>query len=83
MPRSTHFGIHTDNPEAVQPFCQDVFGWTFQIFEGGPIEYWLIRTGFDNEAGVRKVRGPQLFVKRPRMNGRISRMSGLRLSARG
>lgn len=39
MNRVTHFEIYTDDPEAVQPFYQNVFGWKFQKFEGGPIEY--------------------------------------------
>ncbi len=52
MPRVNHFEIYTANPEAVQPFYRDVFGWTFQKFEGGPVEYWLITTGPDNEAGI-------------------------------
>jgi predicted enzyme related to lactoylglutathione lyase len=52
MPRVNHFEIYTDDPEAVQPFYQDVFGWKFQKFEGGPIEYWLITTGPDNEPGI-------------------------------
>jgi hypothetical protein len=33
MNRVTHFEIYTDDPEAVQPFYQDVFGWKFQKFE--------------------------------------------------
>ena len=52
MPRVNHFEIYTANPEAVQPFYEDVFGWTFQKFEGGPIEYWLITTGPDDEPGI-------------------------------
>jgi uncharacterized protein len=52
MPRVNHFEIYTDGPEAVQPFYQDVFGWKFQKFEGGPIGYWLITTGPDNEPGI-------------------------------
>jgi len=52
MPRVNHFEIYTDDPEAVQPFYQDVFGWKFQKFEGGPIKYWLITTGPDNEPGI-------------------------------
>ena len=27
MNRVTHFEIYTDDPEAVQPFYQDLFGW--------------------------------------------------------
>ena len=52
MNRVTHFEIYTDDPKAVQPFYQDVFGWKFQKFEGGPIEYWLVTTGDDKEPGI-------------------------------
>src|SRR2546430_4787797 len=52
MNRITHFEIYTDNPQALQPFYQDVFGWKFNKFEGGPIEYWLVTTGDDKEPGI-------------------------------
>ena len=52
MNRVTHFEIYTDNPEAVQPFYREVFGWKFNKFEGGPIEYWLITTGDDSAPGI-------------------------------
>src|SRR5213080_1279476 len=52
MNRVTHFEIYTDDPEAVQPFYQDAFGWKFNKFEGGPIEYWLVTTGDDKDPGV-------------------------------
>src|SRR2546423_10385581 len=52
MNRVTHFEIYTDNPKTVEPFCARVFGWKFQKFEGGPIEYWLVTTGDDNEPGI-------------------------------
>ena len=52
MNRVTHFEIYTDDPQAVQPFYQDVFGWKFNKFEGGPIEYWLVTTGDDKEPGI-------------------------------
>jgi uncharacterized protein len=52
MNRVTHFEIYTDDPEAVQPFYQRVFGWKFNKFEGGPIEYWLVTTGDDTEPGI-------------------------------
>ncbi len=51
MPRVTHFEIYTADPEAVQPFYRDVFGWKFEKFEG-PFAYWLITTGPDNEPGI-------------------------------
>jgi predicted enzyme related to lactoylglutathione lyase len=52
MPRVVHFEIYTDDPDAVRPFYQDVFGWKFQKCEGGPIEYWLVTTGDDKESGI-------------------------------
>src|SRR6266404_9916353 len=52
MNRVTHFEFYTDNPEAVQPFYRNIFGWKFQKFEGGPIEYWLVTTGDDKEPGI-------------------------------
>jgi len=52
MNRVTHFEIYTDYPETVQPFYQDVFGWKFQKFEDGPMEYWLVTTGDDKDPGI-------------------------------
>src|ERR1043166_7942055 len=52
MNRVTHFEIYTDDPQAVQPFYQDIFGWKFNKFVGGPIEYWLVTTGDDKEPGI-------------------------------
>ena len=52
MNRVVHFEIYTDEPEAVQPFYQDVFGWKFKKFEGGPVEYWLVTTGDDKDTGI-------------------------------
>jgi len=51
MPRVVHFEIYTDDPDAVRPFYQDVFGWKFQKF-GGPLDYWLVTTGDDEESGI-------------------------------
>jgi uncharacterized protein len=52
MPRVVHFEIYTDDPEAVRPFYEKVFGWKFKKFEGSPIEYWLVATGDDKEPGI-------------------------------
>jgi uncharacterized protein len=52
MNRVTHFEIYTDDPDVVRPFYQNVFGWKFQKFEGGPMEYWLVTTGEDKEPGI-------------------------------
>jgi predicted enzyme related to lactoylglutathione lyase len=51
MPRVTHFEIYTDEPEAVRPFYEEVFGWKFNKFEG-PMEYWLVTTGNDKDPGI-------------------------------
>ena len=51
MPRVTHFEIYTDDPEAVRPFYEDVFGWKINKFEGGPW-YWLVTTGNNKEPGI-------------------------------
>src|SRR5207245_3106460 len=52
MNRVTYVEIYTDDPEAVRPFYRQVFGWKFNKFEGGPIEYWLVTTGDDKEPGI-------------------------------
>jgi predicted enzyme related to lactoylglutathione lyase len=52
MNRVVHFEIYTDKPEAVQPFYENVFGWKFKKFEGGPMEYWLVTTGDDKDPGI-------------------------------
>ena len=52
MARVVHFEIYTDDPDAVRPFYQDVFGWKFQKFEGGPMEYCLVTTGDDRQPGI-------------------------------
>lgn len=52
MNRVVHFEIYTDDPDVVRPFYQDVFGWKFHKFEGGPMEYWLVTTGDDKEPGI-------------------------------
>jgi predicted enzyme related to lactoylglutathione lyase len=52
MPRVNHFEIYTENPEAVRPFYESVFGWKFSKFEGGPLEYCLITTGEDKDPGI-------------------------------
>jgi hypothetical protein len=50
--RVTHFEIYTNDPETVQPFYRDVFGWKLNKFEDGPIEYWLVTTGDDKDPGI-------------------------------
>jgi uncharacterized protein len=49
--RPVHFEIHAEQPDRAIRFYTDVFGWTFQKWEG-PIPYWLITTGPDTERGI-------------------------------
>jgi uncharacterized protein len=45
MPRPTHFEIPVDDPDRAERFYADVFGWTFQRFEGAPQYYGMATTG--------------------------------------
>jgi predicted enzyme related to lactoylglutathione lyase len=51
VPRVIHFEIHADNPERAIAFYQSVFAWKFTQW-GGPVEYWLIVTGPDDQRGI-------------------------------
>ena len=49
--RVEHFEISADDPERAAQFYRDIFGWNIQKWEG-PIEYWLVTTGPDEEPGI-------------------------------
>jgi predicted enzyme related to lactoylglutathione lyase len=51
MPRPVHFEIPSDDPERAMAFYAAVFGWTYHKF-GGPMPYWLITTGPNEEPGI-------------------------------
>ena len=51
MARVIHFEIPSDKPDRAAKFYGDVFGWTFQKWEG-PMEYWLVSTGDEKERGI-------------------------------
>jgi len=51
MPRIIHFDIPADDPARAQKFYQDVFGWTFDKWNG-PMEYWMAKTGDDKLPGI-------------------------------
>lgn len=51
MPRVVHFEIHAGDPDRAVNFYQNLFGWTFQKWEG-PMDYWLITTGPDDQRGI-------------------------------
>ena len=44
MSRVIHFEIHAADPERAIRFYSGLFGWNFASW-GGPMEYWLIKTG--------------------------------------
>jgi predicted enzyme related to lactoylglutathione lyase len=51
MSRVTHFEIPADNPDRAIKFYEKVFGWKIEKWDG-PIEYWMIRTGPEDEPGI-------------------------------
>lgn len=51
MPRPSHFEIPVDDPDRAEAFYQNVFGWSFQRYEGAPQYYGLATTG-EGEPGI-------------------------------
>lgn len=51
MGRVVHFELPADDPERAINFYQKALGWTFKKWEG-PVEYWLVMTGPDDEPGI-------------------------------
>jgi predicted enzyme related to lactoylglutathione lyase len=51
MGRVVHFEIHAEDPERAVAFYQAVFGWEISKWDG-PVDYWLVGTGPDEEAGI-------------------------------
>jgi hypothetical protein len=51
MPRIVHFDIPADDPSRAQKFYNEVFGWTFEKWDG-PMDYWLAKTGDDKQPGI-------------------------------
>jgi hypothetical protein len=52
MLRIVHFEIPVDNPQRAITFYKEVFGWEFTKWEGGEMEYWLVKTGEDSQTGI-------------------------------
>lgn len=50
MSRVVHFEIHAENPQRAIKFYEAVLGW--QISQWGGQEYWLIKTGPDDQPGI-------------------------------
>jgi predicted enzyme related to lactoylglutathione lyase len=51
MGRVIHFEIHAADPDRAVTFYTGVFGWKVEK-AGGPVDYWLVTTGPDGEAGI-------------------------------
>jgi predicted enzyme related to lactoylglutathione lyase len=51
MPRVVHFEIPADDPERAIEFYKKAFGWKVDKWEG-PFDYWLVKTGEDDEPGI-------------------------------
>lgn len=49
--RVSHFEINAEEPERAAKFYREVFGWQIEKWKG-PIDYWLIKTGPDDEPGI-------------------------------
>jgi predicted enzyme related to lactoylglutathione lyase len=52
MGRVVHFEIHAADCDRAERFYKRVFGWEVQSHEGAPVDYRLITTGADGEAGI-------------------------------
>ncbi len=46
-----HFEIDAENPDRAMKFYEEVFNWKITKWEG-PVEYWLIKTGEEDEEGI-------------------------------
>ena len=51
MARLVHFEMNVKDVHKAISFYEDVFGWRFQKWDG-PMDYWLIMTGDENEPGI-------------------------------
>ncbi len=51
MPRITHFDLYADDPERAIAFYERALGWKIDKWQG-PMEYWLVNTGPDDEPGI-------------------------------
>jgi predicted enzyme related to lactoylglutathione lyase len=51
MARIVHFELNVKDIEKAIKFYENVFDWKFEKWKG-PMDYWLIMTGDDNEQGI-------------------------------
>jgi len=62
-----HFEIPAQNPETLIAFYQTVFGWKAQKWDG-PMPYWMITTGANEEPGINGGILPQQYPNQPCVN---------------
>jgi predicted enzyme related to lactoylglutathione lyase len=67
LPRPIHFEIPAENPDRAIAFYKAVFGWTFQKWDG-PMPYWLINTGPNEEPGINGGLMPRQHPEQPCVN---------------
>jgi predicted enzyme related to lactoylglutathione lyase len=51
MPRVIHFDIPAEDAGRAKAFYEKALGWTITKWDG-PMDYWLISTGGDDEPGI-------------------------------
>ncbi len=51
MNRVAHFEIHAEDLEKAKEFYTKVFGWEIKKWESDKMDYWVIMTGPQTEAG--------------------------------
>ena len=51
MSRVIHFELPAEDPERAITFYEKTFGWRFDKWDG-PVEYWLITTGPEDQPGI-------------------------------
>ncbi|MFX0017472.1 MAG: VOC family protein [Promethearchaeota archaeon] len=66
MPKIIHFEINANDPLRAKGFYERVFNWNIEKWDG-PIEYWNIVAGEDDEEGInggiqrRETQNDQIF----------------------
>jgi uncharacterized protein len=50
--RLVHFEVPVSDADRAQRFYEDLFGWSFSSWEGGPIDYRMTRAGGDPGGAV-------------------------------
>ena len=60
MPRIVFFELPADDPKRAITFYEKVFGWTVTKWEG-PMDYWLVTTGPDDEPGIHGAITPRMM----------------------